>query len=468
MSKAVKNKVKLNDVVSVKDFGAVGDGVTDDTAAVQAAITYAQTIGAALYVPSTTASYKVTSALNITAGLCIRGDGWSPYVVSDFGLRGPGSWIQFAHLGNGFVIDNGAPMLTSVFFEKIGTFRNQATPGVGWAPLATGYDIYIGNADVHLTKVMLWNCSYGVQINSTSGGRLQIDGLYGQPLIRGIYLNVVLDVCRINDVHFWPYWYNDNTYVNAYTLLNCVSLLMERADNPMITNFFSIFAYDTIRFGYNATGFTQRAQLSNIGADNYGKSAITVIAGANGASFSVSNMYGYSANNVTYGVLVNANNCNIQMAVVRFSVLGFNASAINGTGNVAQYTNWFVNGYNGANNSSVCFFTGGGNKTFISDKPVVTATNAANVINSVTTTSIGTLVAFGTFSIANPATSVVVTHGLGYAPAAYQVNLQPTSSQTPAGLYFDTITTTQMTIRANPTPTGTAAGNWSIDGRAVI
>lgn len=33
MSKAFENKIKLNDLVSVKDFGAVGDGVTDDLAA---------------------------------------------------------------------------------------------------------------------------------------------------------------------------------------------------------------------------------------------------------------------------------------------------------------------------------------------------------------------------------------------------------------------------------------------------
>lgn len=62
MSKALKNKVKLNDIVSVKDFGAVGDGVTDDTAAIQAAVT----AGKVVLFPS--GSYLQTSPITLQDG----------------------------------------------------------------------------------------------------------------------------------------------------------------------------------------------------------------------------------------------------------------------------------------------------------------------------------------------------------------------------------------------------------------
>ena len=51
---------KLQETVSVKDFGAVGDGVTDDTAAIQAAL--AAAAGSTVYVPAGT--YVVTSTLS--------------------------------------------------------------------------------------------------------------------------------------------------------------------------------------------------------------------------------------------------------------------------------------------------------------------------------------------------------------------------------------------------------------------
>lgn len=58
-------KDRLADVVNVKDFGAVGDGVTDDTAAIQAAIdnVVARAAGGRIVIPSGT--YKVNGALLI-------------------------------------------------------------------------------------------------------------------------------------------------------------------------------------------------------------------------------------------------------------------------------------------------------------------------------------------------------------------------------------------------------------------
>lgn len=57
---------KLQERVSVKDFGAVGDGTTDDTAAIQATIDSLSQSGngGVVYLPAGT--YKVTSNLNIT------------------------------------------------------------------------------------------------------------------------------------------------------------------------------------------------------------------------------------------------------------------------------------------------------------------------------------------------------------------------------------------------------------------
>jgi hypothetical protein len=67
---------KLRDIVSVKDFGAVGDGVTDDTAAIQAAITKCQTNLESLFFPA--GVYKITSTITLAGpgnkGISLIGD----------------------------------------------------------------------------------------------------------------------------------------------------------------------------------------------------------------------------------------------------------------------------------------------------------------------------------------------------------------------------------------------------------
>ena len=67
---------RLNDVISVKNYGAIGDGVTDDTTAFQNALTHAGTRKAAVYVPGTASSYVTTDTLVVPDGVTIYGDGY--------------------------------------------------------------------------------------------------------------------------------------------------------------------------------------------------------------------------------------------------------------------------------------------------------------------------------------------------------------------------------------------------------
>jgi hypothetical protein len=91
-------RAKLRDVVSVKDFGAVGDGVADDTAAFQAALAVADSI----FVPAGTYRVSATLAKTTTKGFHIRGAGMGltfiqQWIDADlFSISNTGGSTQFA------------------------------------------------------------------------------------------------------------------------------------------------------------------------------------------------------------------------------------------------------------------------------------------------------------------------------------------------------------------------------------
>jgi hypothetical protein len=67
---------RLRDTINVKDFGAVGDGVTNDAPAIQAAVDFASTLsnGAGLFFPA--GQYRVNSTVTVEkSGVFIEGDG---------------------------------------------------------------------------------------------------------------------------------------------------------------------------------------------------------------------------------------------------------------------------------------------------------------------------------------------------------------------------------------------------------
>ena len=94
----------LTGVVTPQDYGAVGDGVTDDTAAVQAAITAVNTAGGGvLYLPNT---YAVTPVSSTVAALTMN-NGTTGY--TGVRLVGAGNGTGLKKLGNGPLIDMSGP-----------------------------------------------------------------------------------------------------------------------------------------------------------------------------------------------------------------------------------------------------------------------------------------------------------------------------------------------------------------------
>lgn len=101
---------KLSEIVSVKDFGAVGNGVADDTAAIQAAVTASE----AVYFPDGE-TFRVTAEIIVPADRRLFGGGeifvdQSPYVRAiRMGSNGLVDGLKFR--GNGVATDLNAGLL---------------------------------------------------------------------------------------------------------------------------------------------------------------------------------------------------------------------------------------------------------------------------------------------------------------------------------------------------------------------
>jgi hypothetical protein len=151
---------KLRDTVSVKDapFGAAGDGIADDTAAIQAALNS----GRDIVVPETSAFYKVSATLLQTVpGQAFTNNGTIKMVVSD-GLKRPLMVVSQAAVGSvrngiGTYDHNADQWPTSAMFDPTALGGNTSDArGIGMVVMADQ------SADSDYTFINGWDSGVGI------------------------------------------------------------------------------------------------------------------------------------------------------------------------------------------------------------------------------------------------------------------------------------------------------------------
>jgi len=230
--------------LNVRDFGAKGDGKSDDTAALQAALdAAAQGGGGLVFVP--TGDYLVKGSLSVPEHVVLEGVWRAPTARS----QGHGSTL-LAVAGAGQ--EGGTPFITlhtnstlhglTVFYpEQTNTNPPQAYP---WTIRGAGDNCSI-------IDVLLVNPYQAVDFGTQPAGRHYIRGLYAQALRRGIFVDKCFDIGRISDVHLWPFWeISGDAPARRFTLEQGEAFIFGRTDWEYVNNCFCI--------GY-AVGFHFRA-----------------------------------------------------------------------------------------------------------------------------------------------------------------------------------------------------------------
>ncbi len=228
---------------SVRDFGALGDGKTDDTAAFQKALVAAGTNGGGI-VHAPRGNYFFTGHLNVPAGVTLKGV-WESVPahngIRDAGLPKPTddgtTFLITGHAGN----EDGPPFLTlnhNSTLKGVVLFYPDQNPAE--EPKPYPWAIAMRGKNPAVLAVEMLNPYNG--IDATQNERHLVRDVHGQPLRRGILVDAIYDIGRIENVHFNPWW-SMQPKLRAWQQEHGEAFIFGRTDWQYVLN--------TFCFGYN-------------------------------------------------------------------------------------------------------------------------------------------------------------------------------------------------------------------------
>jgi len=255
------------DVFDVRRFGAVGDGKTDDTKAFQKALDAAGEAGGGV-VYAGRGNYLFAGRLSVPQAVTLRGV-WES-VPAHNGIRNRGL-PKPTDDGTTFLVTADAGREDSPAFITLNT--NSTLKGVVLyyprqnvddIPTPYPWAISMRGKNPAVLAVEMLNPYNG--IDASHNERHLIRDVHGQPIRRGIFVDAIYDIGRIENVHFNPWW-SMKPGLFKWQMQNGEAFIFGKSDWQ--------YVYNTFCFGYNiGYKFTRtrsgqcNGNFSGIGADD--------------------------------------------------------------------------------------------------------------------------------------------------------------------------------------------------------
>jgi hypothetical protein len=142
---------KLDDIVSVKDFGAVGDGVVDDTAAIQASLNALATTGGSILVPPGTYLLSAELVYPFKNGISLIGEGESRAAANNYPCV-----FNFTHVGTPCVtLTASGQSLQNIVIQGTGARATAAYDAVSFGVLVEGPELAYSPANWLIKNVCI-------------------------------------------------------------------------------------------------------------------------------------------------------------------------------------------------------------------------------------------------------------------------------------------------------------------------
>ena len=237
-----KAPAAVSDRFDVRQFGAVGDGQTDDTAAFQRALDAAGKAGGGV-VHASRGNYFFAGHLNVPNAVTLAGV-WES-VPAHNGIRDRGM-PKPTDDGTTFLVTEGAGSEDGPAFITLNT--NCTLKGVVLyypqqivddTPKPYPYAIAMRGKNPAVLAVEMLNPYNG--IDASRNERHLIRDVQGQPLRRGVFVDSIYDIGRIENVHFNPWW-SQKPKLKQWQMENGEAFIFARSDWQ--------YVYNTFCFGY--------------------------------------------------------------------------------------------------------------------------------------------------------------------------------------------------------------------------